>query len=188
MRRGERPSEEDISWYRQALALETRLLDAGLAFEKSALGWGDDWAGEAEEKRAALRDMERRRRRIDAAAARRKTVLDLAGWATVATAALGLLLFVVIPLLLWILRGIISGIRALVAAAATSPVTLIPLVIVTAVFVAILSSDRMERENPAFPWVLRAATVLGVLTSIAGMIWAVHILSPLLEIFAALVP
>ena len=193
----ERPPEsgdDDITWYGRALELEVKLLESGLAFEESVLGWGDDWTDEADERRAALRDMERRRVRSEATAARKRAALKLARWGIVATVALGLLLFVVIPIVLWALRGILAGIRALagavvafgewmghaVLAAAASPVTFLVLAFITLLLVVILPSDRRGQDIPAFPWVLGAATAFGVLTAIAGLMWASHLLLLLL--------
>ena len=71
------PGEEDNSWYKRVLELEITLLESGLVFEESVLGWGDDWATEVEEKREALLTMQSRRARIDRLAARRKSLISL---------------------------------------------------------------------------------------------------------------
>ena len=197
-----RPDVEDISWYRRMLELETKHLADGLAFEESVLGWCDDWVCEVKEKRAALQDLERRHARLAATAAHKKLALSLASRGMVVIAALGLLLFVIIPLVLWVIRGILAGTRALVEAvvafgewtghavstAATSPVTFLVLAFVTLFLVAVLPSDSRDREIPAFPWMLGAATIFGVLTAIAGLTWASHLLSPLLDMIATNAP
>jgi len=207
------PTGDDVSWYRQMLDIETKLLESGLSFEESVLGWRDDWAVEAEEKRAALHDLERRRERIETTAARRRTALKIAAWGTAATVAIGLLWLIVIPLVLWVFRGIAGGIRAAVGAvvafydgaaraiagfgdwmgqaletAVTSPTAFIVLALITLLLVAILPSGRRGQEIPAYPWVLGAAAFFGVLTAITGVMWASHLLSPLFEVIAANAP
>ena len=200
------PGEEDISWYGRVLELETKLLEAGLVFEESVLGWGDDWAGEVEEKREALRIMERSRARIDAAAAReraavvrkrvaaarRMAALKLAGWGVATTAAFGLLWFVIIPFVTWVLRWIISGVKKLAGAvvaaydgavrfgeevmhaaevAFTSPLT--PLAVLGIAWVVIRGYPLPQpgRPDPAYPWVMGITVTTALACMIALAIW-----------------
>ena len=200
------PDEEDISWYGRVLELETKLLEAGLVFEESVLGWVDDWSGEVEEKREALRSLERSRARIDAAAAReraavvrkraaaarRMAALKLAGWGVATAAAFGLLWFVIIPSVTWVLRWIISGVKKLAGAvvaaydgavhfgeevmhaaevAFTSPLT--PLAVLGIAWVVIRGYPLPQpgRPDPAYPWVMGITVTTALACMIALAIW-----------------
>ena len=188
------PADADVDWYGNVLELETRLLEQGIFFEESILGWSDDWADEVKEKLSVLRTLKRRVACVDAAAKAGK----VAGWLAAGAAILALLWFVVIPVVVWVCMGIWSGMasawNAVVGAlhsaaqaietAVNSPVTLVVLVCVTCFLLWILPTDRERQKLPAFPWVLGAAVVFAVLTVIAMVIFAADMLSPALEGFA----
>ena len=187
------PDEDDISWYGRVFELETKLLEFGLVFEESILGWGDDWVGEEDEKRALVQDLERRRASAEVAAARRATALKLAKRASIVVVVLGLAWFVVIPVLDWLQGVIIAVARAVRGAAVaaydgmvrigenathaaevilTSPLTAgVLLVIVTLVFFFYPSPVRGQ-PDPARPWVMGITTAIGLPCIIALAIWA----------------
>ena len=48
------PSDIDVSWLEELIRIERQIIDAGLTFEDSILGWRDAWAVEAEVSEEAL--------------------------------------------------------------------------------------------------------------------------------------
>ena len=188
------PAAADVAWYGSVLELETKLLEQGLFFEESILGWSDDWADEVKERRSVLRTLKRRAACVDAAA----TAGRAAGWLAAGAAVLALFWFVVIPVVVWVCLGIWGGMvsawNAVVGAwhsavqavetAMHSPLTLIALLCVTCLLLLILPTDRDGQKVPAFPWVLGAAAAFAVLTVIAMLVFAADMLSPALEVFA----
>ena len=188
-----RPVEDDISWYGRVLELETKLLEFGLVFEESVLGWGDDWVGEEDEKRAALQDMERRRAGAEAAAARKKTALKVAKWVLIAVVALGLAQFVIVPVLDWV-QGIVIAVGRAVRGAAvaaydgmvrggenatytaevvfTSPLTAIATICIAMLVLRFYPVPTRGRPDPARPWVMGISATMGLLGLIGLAIWA----------------
>ena len=192
------PGEEGITWYGQVLALETRLLEAGLVFEESVLGWGDDWAGEVEEKREVLRIMERSHAHVVATvarervvAARKRAVSKLAGWVVATAVVFCMLWFVAIPVVLWVLKGIISGVKKLAGAvetaydgavrfgeatayaaevAFTSPVTAIVFLVIAALVIRGYPVPQRGRPDPAYRWVM-GITLTTALACMAALIY-----------------
>lgn len=194
------PGEEDISWYGRVLELEMKLLESGLVFEESALGWGDDWAGELEEKCEVLQVMERSRARVAAAAARervaaarRRAAFKLAGWGLATAVAICMLWFVVIPLVAWILRGIVTVVKKVVGAvetaydgavrfgeaagyaaevAFTSPFTAVVFLGIAALVIRGYPAPQRGRPDPAYPWVMGITVTTALACMIALAFWA----------------
>ena len=188
------PDEDDISWYELVLELETRLLEAGLVFEESLLGWSDDWTGEVEQKRAVLRDMERRRAGAEAAAARKAIGLKVAQWVVIAIVALGINWYVVIPVLEWaevrfwaVAKAVretavtsYDGLESVGEDAATaaetvftSPLTAIAMLVMVGLVITFYPSPVRGQTDPARPWVMGITTLIGLSCIIALAIWAV---------------
>ena len=58
------PLDIDVSWLEELITIERQIIDAGLTFEESILGWRDAWAVEAEVSDEALLQHLHRRARV----------------------------------------------------------------------------------------------------------------------------
>ena len=188
------PEESDVSWYRNVFKLETKLLKKGLSFERSILGWSDDWASEVDEKQSSLQTLEHRHGNVDAASDAGTLVVGLAGVA----AALALIWFAVIPLLRWILRGVVNvwnggvttyhdTVHAIETSAewleyttevvVTSPVTAVVLLVAAALVLWAYPTPLRGRSDPAHLWVLGVTMTVGIAGLFGLVIWAMTMIA-----------
>ena len=183
------PTAEDVTWFADALRLETRMMgEEGMGLDRSLLDWSQTWRDDLATMRSTLDLLTARAKRRRQAVKTGRVALGI-GQLVLWLGFMGLLAAVAYflykaitsiptvvavlgPVAVWAVRHLVEASGNAVNAAFTSIASVLVLLALTAIlFLCVPTRARGQPESPWYPRVLGAALLSLVLLIITAVSW-----------------